>query len=91
MSTLMPAVDALLGIEVSSAKLKSALEHFEKSMPKSHRTFLTQAQASATVRMRLLLSKPLAGQHDEMHDSLVKPGSLGPISLKTQDSMFGKY
>ncbi|CAE7404862.1 Ido1 [Symbiodinium natans] len=40
MSTILPAVDALLGIQNTSAELREAVKAFEAYVPKEHRQFL---------------------------------------------------
>jgi len=40
MSTILPAVDALLGIKNTSAELREAVKAFEAYVPKEHRQFL---------------------------------------------------
>jgi len=54
MSTLLPCVDAALGIPVTSQRLRDTLMLFEKSMPKEHRHFLATLRAKQTIRDRIV-------------------------------------
>jgi len=57
MSTLLPCVDAALGIPVSSQRLRETLALFEVSMPKEHRRFLADIRGKQTIRDRILALK----------------------------------
>jgi len=76
MSSLMPAVDAVLGIAISSPKLKSAMLLFRGSMPLSHQEFVAKMESAGNnVRTRILFSRPVAGSPDEVveqHEALVR-------------------
>lgn len=72
MSSLMPAVDAALGIQMTSVKLREALDMFEKSMPQGHRDFLKHLRSRDSIRTRIILARPPAGQSDEHHETLVR-------------------
>ncbi|CAE7232948.1 Ido1 [Symbiodinium natans] len=51
MSTILPAVDALLGIRNTSAELREAVKAFECYIPKAHRDFLDDLRnAPSSVR-----------------------------------------
>lgn len=72
MSSLLPAVDAVLGIKTSSEKLRQALATFEMSMPHEHREFLQSLRAGRSIRSRILGLKPSAGEGSEMYDTLAR-------------------
>jgi len=75
MSSLMPAVDAALGIQISSQKLKDALDLFGGSMPQSHQDFLAKMRTKTSVRTRIQLSRPVGGASDadaEHYSALVR-------------------
>jgi indoleamine 2,3-dioxygenase len=75
MSSLMPAVDAVLGVKMSSNKLREALDLFSKSMPLEHQEFLRKLRGHQNVRDRILFSRPIAGTEGDMkeqHEALVR-------------------
>ncbi|CAK0876631.1 unnamed protein product, partial [Prorocentrum cordatum] len=72
MSTLLPAVDAALGIKMTSDKLRAALEKFELSMPRGHREFLAKLRGQTSIRQRLMLFRPEEGIATEQHAALVR-------------------
>lgn len=72
MSSLLPCMDAVLGVEMTSEKLREALAHFEKSMPKRHRKFIATMRGMQSVRQRIMLWRPIAGQSSESHNACVR-------------------
>lgn len=67
MSTLLPCVDAVMGIHTTSQKLASALKMFEHSMPKEHREVLAVLRSGTSVRNRILACR----NHSDKYASLV--------------------
>jgi hypothetical protein len=57
MSSLLPCLDAVLGVPVSSEKLRDALAMFELSMPRPHRQLLKEVRTRETVRKRIQMSR----------------------------------
>eukprot|EP00928_Gymnodinium_smaydae_P054264 TRINITY_DN3806_c0_g2_i1.p1 TRINITY_DN3806_c0_g2~~TRINITY_DN3806_c0_g2_i1.p1 ORF type:complete len:1047 (+),score=117.42 TRINITY_DN3806_c0_g2_i1:43-3183(+) len=72
MSSLLPCVDAALGIETTSEKLKGALRSFELSMPREHRAFIAKLRGGPSIRQRILLSRPRAGEPHGAYDTAVR-------------------
>jgi len=72
MSSLLPCVDAVLGVQMTSGKLRETLSNFEKSMPYEHRLFLEEIRGKTSIRQRLDLSRPPNGQTTDQHDVLVR-------------------
>lgn len=52
MSTLLPALDAFLGVEMSDPKLGNMIRNFEKHMPAAHRAFLNETVRESKVKPR---------------------------------------
>lgn len=72
MSSLLPAVDAVLGIQTSSEKLAKALKMFQGSMPPEHVDFLTRLRNQQSVRERIQYARPPVSEPNEQHEALVK-------------------
>lgn len=72
MSSLLPCVDAVLGIQTSSEKLAEAMKRFEFSMPPEHREFLDTLRKGPSIRQRLLLSATDALDENDRHQALVR-------------------
>lgn len=70
MSSLLPAVDSVLGIKTTSEKLRQALSTFELSMPLEHREFLERLRAGIPIRNRILAMRPSAGESFDTYDTL---------------------
>merc|ERR1719410_881079 len=58
MSTLLPVLDAALGITMSSKKLQQLIETYEQSMPRQHREFLAEIRKTRSIRKRILEMRP---------------------------------
>jgi len=72
MSSLLPAIDAALGIEMSSEKLREAMAKFKLSMPVKHQEFIDQLVNSPNIRQRIIISRPVGESgNSEHYDSLV--------------------
>jgi len=71
MSSLLPCIDAALGIKTTSAKLREALLSFEHSMPPRHRRFLADLRERQSIRQRILLARGIGEEYSEQHDALV--------------------
>ena len=54
MSTLLPVLDAFLGVSNSNATLQKLLDDFARSMPEAHRRFLRSVQSDRTARTFVL-------------------------------------
>ncbi|CAK0880617.1 unnamed protein product, partial [Prorocentrum cordatum] len=72
MSTLLPAVDAALGIKMTSEKLREALDQFELSMPLGHREFLAELRGQPSIRERLMFAQPSDGAGEDQHSAAVR-------------------
>jgi len=72
MSSLLPCIDAALGIKMTSEKLQQAMSKFKLSMPKRHQEFLSEIGTSMSIRQRILLGRPAAGEQSEHYDALVR-------------------
>jgi indoleamine 2,3-dioxygenase len=72
MSSLLPAVDAALGIKMTSQKLRQALDKFEKSMPLGHQSFLERLRDRDSIRDRLQMARPIGGGFDDHYEALVR-------------------
>lgn len=71
MSSLLPLIDALLGIQTTSPKLREALGMFERSMPVKHRAFLEEMRGRQSIRQRIILTRGVGEEYSEHHDALV--------------------
>jgi len=73
MSSLLPCVDAALGIETSSEKLREAMAKFKLSMPVKHQQFIDELVGTPNIRKRILVSRPVGESSDSEHyDALVR-------------------
>lgn len=69
MSTILPAVDALLGIRNTSAELREAVKRFEGYVPKEHRQFLDGLR-NAPSSVRSFIKAGKATLEENMWDAL---------------------
>eukprot|EP00927_Polykrikos_kofoidii_P034963 TRINITY_DN29550_c0_g1_i1.p1 TRINITY_DN29550_c0_g1~~TRINITY_DN29550_c0_g1_i1.p1 ORF type:complete len:1127 (-),score=154.54 TRINITY_DN29550_c0_g1_i1:278-3658(-) len=53
MSSLLPCIDAALGVEMTSERLKMTLSDFENSTPREHRSFLCALRRTVPIRERI--------------------------------------
>jgi len=72
MSSLLPAVDAALGIKMTSEKLREALKLFELSMPRRHRELLADLRRGRTTEK--LRTTEVSLGFEKMHERLVAEG-----------------
>eukprot|EP00927_Polykrikos_kofoidii_P027494 TRINITY_DN24164_c0_g1_i1.p1 TRINITY_DN24164_c0_g1~~TRINITY_DN24164_c0_g1_i1.p1 ORF type:complete len:765 (-),score=103.98 TRINITY_DN24164_c0_g1_i1:141-2246(-) len=72
MSSLLPCLDAALGIKMSAEKLKSTLETFSQSMPTEHREFLNSLRGHTSIRDRISNMKSPATDHQDMYAPLAR-------------------
>jgi len=65
MSTLLPCLDAFLGVKNSSSKLSKLLADFSKSMPISHRGFLRKiSEQSLSIRTLIIQARKYRKSQD---------------------------
>jgi len=73
MSSLLPCIDAALGIQTSSEKLREAMAKFKLSMPVRHQEFIDDMVNSPNIRQRILVSHPVGeSSNSEHYDALVR-------------------